>query len=121
MKARSTDAVAQVRSVFVPKQLSLVVSSTNLIHVYCFQAMGYFLAFKTKKDAPPLVIVLTEEGATVLLFPFVTSDRENLFTGLQLKTLQLWDEDGLELNTQCLSFITHQVKCSINGMMMRAK
>ena len=59
------------------------------------QALGYFLAFKNISSPAPLVIVLTEVVARVLVFPFINEEREQLVTGIKLPDLPLWRDENL--------------------------
>ena len=62
--------------------------------VYFFQALGYFLAFKTELDLPPVVFVLTETVIKVLLFPFCDTASRDLCIALKLKDLNLWENSS---------------------------
>ena len=87
--------------------------------VYFFQAIGYFIAFKTEIHSPPVVFVLTESVVKILLFPFM-SKHGNLCIALELKDLDLWTTSSFgyrELNWKTLTFLAlltfHRPACTV--------
>ena len=90
-----------------------------LIPVYFFQALGYFLAFKTEIVLPPVVFVLTETVIKVLLFPFCDTSGHDLCIALKLKDLNLWENSSgfPQLCQNTLTFLAlltlHRPNCDV--------
>ena len=93
---------------FIPLQLPTTVSfkcvliSINLV-------LGYFVAYMSEERNPPLVFVLSEKHCSMLLFPFINSEGDDLVECVVLPEIPIWvskkAEEGALLNRQLLVVI----------------
>ena len=58
--------------------------------MFYMQTIGYFVKLTTEEGRPPVVFVLSENSATVLLFPFVNNSDNGVVECVQLPDYPIW-------------------------------
>ena len=68
------------------------------------QVHGYFIKYGGESGRPPLVFVLSEKSAKLILLPFVNKERTPIVENVLLEDYPLWvgTDDGVSLNRKFL-------------------
>ena len=80
------------------------------------QALGYFYKLGSIASLnPPLVMVITEEWANVIVFPF-RRDQDLLANCVELEKIQLFKGGSKEINAELLAFVLLFTRLSTSAL-----